>query len=60
MKRVYDPDEDDYIPKTKEDNETETRPKAVVLCWASSETFKNDTTLNTHMNKHWSEKKSRC
>ena len=34
MKRVYDPDEDDYILKPKD----KIGPKAVVPCWASGKT----------------------
>ena len=51
MKRVYDPDEDDHILKPKDN----IGPKAVVPCWACVKTFKNDTALKTHRNKHWRE-----
>ena len=71
MERVYDSDQDEYFlaPKTKTKTKTEssyktmkrvydqseTKPKAVVPRWAYGKTFKNDTALENHFNKHWRE-----
>ena len=47
MERVHDPDKDDYILKPKDNTTPQSRPKAVVPCWACDETFKNDTALSS-------------
>ena len=71
MERVYDSDQDEHFltPKTKTKTKTEssnktmkrvydqseTKPKAVVPCWAYGKTFKNDTAIENHFSKHWRE-----
>ena len=67
MERAYYSNQHEYflVPKTKTKSKiqietqtqtkTESRLKAIVPFWVCCETFKIDTILKTHMNKHWRE-----